>query len=174
VEAFASVAETRSTTYVSSPLTTGPRAFEWHRQRDGHSPTTAFAEGVIEPNRREAAAFVRDLRSRVSEVVIDPTAMSDIPEWEQDDYRYFWGRVIETYCARVIFRGGWQYSSGCSYEFVVAAARGISTLTEDLEPLEASDAATLLGDAIEEILAHGASPAFLSGARDALLTGEVG
>src|SRR4051794_16481374 len=107
LEAFASVIDDRMAIYVSSPLTTGARAFEWHRN---HAAARSFAEDVIEPNREEAAAFARGLRQATARVVIDPTAMGDLPGWEQRDFRYFWGRVIVGYCSEVVFRDGWQFS----------------------------------------------------------------
>lgn len=116
LEAFASVTEAKSAVYVSSPLTTGARAFEWHRRNGGQAfvKPDAFDPDVVEPNREEAAAFTRSLRRKTNRVVIDPTAMADIPGWTQSDYRYFWGRVIEEYWGEIVFRDGWQFSSGCS------------------------------------------------------------
>jgi hypothetical protein len=170
LEAFASVTEGRSATYVSSPLTTGARAFEWHRRNGGHTSGKpgAFETDVVEPNREEAAAFARSLRATMNRVVIDPTAMADIPEWRQSDYRYFWGRVIEEYCDEIVLRDGWQFSSGCSYELLVGWETQARLLRQDLTPLKKEEAEELLTRAIEETEAHGASAAFLHAVRQAL------
>lgn len=168
VEAFASVIGGRSATYVSSPLTTGSRAFEWHRQNGSPGDQASFVEDVVEPNRREAADFVRTLRQRIGSLVVDPTAMSDLRGWEQDDYRVFWGRVIERYCSRVILRDGWQFSSGCSYEYLVARRARAETLTEHGQPLPEMSALRLLREAIAETEVHGVSAAFLRSVHDAL------
>lgn len=171
VEAFSTVVEGDAAVYVSSPLTTGPRAFEWHRQHAPETPT--FVSEVIEPNRRDAAAFVRTVRAKTSNPVIDPTAMKDLEGWEQSDYRYFWGRVIQDYCYEVIFREGWQYSSGCSYEFLVAVKKGIPMFTERLQPLVVAEGIELLGRAAVETEEQRASAAFLAAVRHELLKHQV-
>jgi hypothetical protein len=174
VEVFASVVANRAAIYVSSPLTTGQRAFEWHRgdgsprraQQDAGSDE--FRVGVIEPNRGEAARYAAALRMKLQQVIVDPTAMADLPGWNQADYRVFWGRVIGRYAEAVVFREGWHYSSGCAYEFLVACATGSRLLREDLTPLTVKEGQRLLRQSIEESAGRGVSPAFLEGVRDAL------
>jgi hypothetical protein len=160
VRSFAVVIDDGAGTYVSSPLTTGARAFEWHR-RNVQAPAS-FAADVIEPNREEAARFVRWLRLQMSgKVIVDPTAMNDVPDWSQSDYRYFWGRVVEDYCDTLVLRDGWQFSSGCSYEFLIGWKKKVRLLREDLEVLTDQEAMGLLRDAIVETEAHGTSADFL-------------
>jgi hypothetical protein len=168
---FASVVDGRTATYVSSPLTTGLRAFEWHARVN---PVVAggvggpemlgagdFRTEVIKPNREQAARYVRDLRSRTGRVVIDPTALEDVPGWSQGDYRHFWGRVIERYADTVVFRDGWEYSSGCTYEFLMAQNSGAAVLREDLEPLSLEAGRALLERALRENTAGGIPADFL-------------
>src|SRR4051794_8556894 len=115
---FASVIEDRSAPYVGSPYTTGRRAPAWKSQTA--NPSDDFRLGVMAANKAAAAAFVRKVRQRERRPVIAPTELSDIDGWTQSDYRFFWGRVIESYVDSVIFLDGWSHSSGCAYEFVVA------------------------------------------------------
>jgi hypothetical protein len=105
---------------------------EWHTANGAALGRNAdsFRSEVIERNRREAADFVRALREKSGAVTIDPAALPDVPGWEQADYRYFWGRVIERYASRVLFRDGWQYSVGCAYEFLVAHRAGLEVRDE--------------------------------------------
>src|SRR4051812_15439147 len=98
LEGFASIVDNADAIYVSSPLTTGARAFEWHRRQPSNG---SFVDDVIEPNREQAARYVRNLRKKTGSLVIDPTAVRELPGWEQSDYRYFWGRVITDYCREV-------------------------------------------------------------------------
>jgi len=149
---FATVVEDRQATYVSSPFTTGPLASAW-AARNGFEHVEAalasseFAAEVLTANRARAATVVRGLRqqeSTAAEPVISPTALPDVPGWTQDDYRFFWGRVIEEYAARVVFLDGWHESSGCAYEYAVAARCGLPTLDERLCGLEVADALPLL------------------------------
>jgi hypothetical protein len=169
LEGFANVIERRTATYVSSPLTTGQTAAEWHLRNGGRriADDEDFRRNVIEPNRTAAAAYVRDLR-KARGVVIDPTAMGDLPGWTQPDYRYFWGRVIELYANEVVFRDGWQHSSGCAYEFFVALQSGASTLREDLTPLSLENGQELVRAAVEECETRGVSAEFLYGVVEAL------
>ena len=181
VGVFASVADGREAFYVSSPLTTGQRAFEWHR-KNGHGkrhPDRAandeFRENVVEPNREDAAHFARRLRDTTGKTVIDPTAMLDLPDWSQDDYRFFWGEVIKRYCDTVVFRDGWQYSSGCAYEFLVGEKSGARLLRQDMSRLEQDEAVRLIGGAIQEVEKHGVSADFLREVRLSLAEpGEAG
>ncbi len=171
-EAFACVVAGRTALYVSSPLTTGRRASEWHLRSERTAPTRSdaddFRRRVIEPNRQQAAAYVRDLRERTKRVVIDPTALEDMPRWTQADYQVFWGQVIQRYAEAVVFRNGWQYSSGCAYEFLVSHTSGGRLLREDLTPLTLEEGLSLIGRAIQEARMRGASGEFLQQVREAL------
>ncbi len=166
-EVLTSVVDGRSALYVSSPLTTGQRAFEWHRKNSGVTslaqmePHPAFRRDVMEPNRDEAARFTRDLRETSNRLVIDPTAVGDLPGWTQADYRVFWGRVIERYVETAVFRDGWQYSSGCAYEFLAASTAGAQLLNEDLTPLALEEGRALLADAVRESRTRGLPAEFL-------------
>jgi hypothetical protein len=174
VDSLAAVVEGRSAIYVSSPLTTGERAFEWHVQ-NASPPVSAsrlqrnFARDVVEPNREEAARYVRQLRRATpGVVVIDPTALRDIPGWRQDDYRALWAEVIGRYAETVVLRDGWQYSSGCAYEFLVAYTTGAEVVREDLSSLPIQEGIRLVGEAIEETRRQGASAEFLRRVRESL------
>lgn len=168
VEVFASVVEGRSALYASSPLTTGQRAFDWHRRSGSLSgialtkrDADAFRREVLEPNRVQAARFAQDLRQRTGRLVIDPTAVEDLPAWTQADYHVLWGRVIERYADVVVFRDGWQHSSGCAYEFFAACTSGSQLFREDLTPLAREEGRVLLADAVDENRARGISGEFL-------------
>jgi hypothetical protein len=171
LEGLASVIESRTAYYVSSPLTTGQVAYEWHL-RNGALPSPAgdaeFRRVVMEPNRERAADYVRELRHSTSAAVIDPTAMGDLAGWAQSDYRSFWGKVIERYAETVVFRNGWQYSSGCAYEFLIACGAGARVLREDLAPLTIREGLALLRAAINECEARGDAPTFLEAVAGAL------
>lgn len=172
LEGLASVVEARAAWYVSSPLTTGRVASEWHLRDGGNSAQAdgdEFRRKVIEPNRERAAEFVRKLRQSTSRVIIDPTAMGDLPGWTQADYRSFWGKVIERYAEMLVFRAGWQYSSGCAYEFLVAIQSGARVLREDLTPLTVDEGLALLRAAIDDCKARGETPSFLNQVSDALV-----
>jgi hypothetical protein len=124
---------------VSVPITSGRRLVEWVRQATGNTSPAAedgdFRRQVIEPNRAEARVLVRTLRGSLSGIIIDPTALSDIPGWTQANYHHLWARVVERYASRVVFGEGWQYSRGCAFEYLTAAQAGIATLDDRLRPI---------------------------------------
>lgn len=175
LSAFASVVEPHTAIYVSTPLTTGRRALEWHSANGTASPPDdSFRAKVIDRNRRDAANFVHRLRETEARVTIDPTALPDVPEWQQADYRYFWGRVIERYAARVVFRDGWQYSSGCAYEFLVAHRLGLDVRDEHENGLPQDRGRQMIEDAASEAESQGVSAAFLRCVAQALVQEEAG
>jgi hypothetical protein len=173
LETFATVVDGRDAVYVSSPLTTGRRALEWHTSNRESSPE-AFRVSVIEPNRRAAARFASKLRKSTHRVVVDPTALPDLPGWTQDDYRDFWGRVIERFACEVVVRDGWQFSSGCSYEFYVATRAGLAVVAEDGHELDAGEGLSMLKEVLEERREQGQAVTFLEGVVKMLHTAGFG
>lgn len=173
VNAFASVIDGRSAVYVSSPLTSGWRAIEHLERRSPNVDSSDasqedFRRRVIEPNRRDAAEYVRRLRRKLKHVVIDPTAAPDIAGWSQSDYRAWWGQVIRRYVEAVVLRDGWNYSSGCAYEFFVAHREGIRTLREELSPMTFEEGYELIGTAVLRTKHMGNTSLFLRRVYEAL------
>src|SRR5439155_20429436 len=81
-------------------------------------------------------------------VVIDPTALGDMPDWSQSDYRVLWARVLQSYVSTVVFRDGWQYSNGCAWELLNSYLNNCALLREDLTPLDIQQARSLLAEAV--------------------------
>lgn len=135
----------RAAVYVSAPITSGRRLALWVGSRNvefdpSHPENQAeFQREVLEPNCAHAQDVVSSLRKKFPNVVIDPTALKDIDGWTQDDYRHLWAKVIEQYATTVVFVDGWQYSNGCSYEFLIsyqsASEHCPLVLNENLKPL---------------------------------------
>jgi hypothetical protein len=190
----------RRATYVSVPITTGPRLVEWYRQlaEQGRPlPDPRRPEGnderrqaVIEPNLRDAAAFVAEVRRRVGSpspgqgsawsyvglewafggapaqagdgtAVIDPSRLRDVPGWRQEDYIAFWEAVIERFAGRVVLAQGWNYSFGCAHEFLYAVGRGLPTLDADIKPLPRAAGLELIRQAAQKLAGCGADISFL-------------
>jgi hypothetical protein len=161
-EAFASVAIGRTAWYVSSPLTSGKRSFEWQRANKELGDSSQllsedFKQQVLSRNRTDAARFVDSLRARERSVVIDPTGLADIPGWTQSDYRVLWAEVIRRYVSTVVFRDGWQHSNGCAWEFLTASLADCVLLREDLSRLSAAEARSELEEAAAELRQTGGS-----------------
>lgn len=147
--------------YISVPITSGWRLADWVNSRkvqvdlSNVKTYVEFQRKVLEPNYQHAQNIIRNLRKQFTDVVIDPTAFRDVEGWSQNDYRYLWGRVIEQYVGTVVFIDGWQYSNGCSYEFLVAVKCSDggrrSLLNERLEPLTLEIGLSLIEKAIAEM-----------------------
>jgi hypothetical protein len=105
--------------------------------------------------------FRSRLSRRFDRIIIDPTAVADLDGWTQDDYRFFWGEVIRRFATSVVFVDGWQFSSGCAYEFVIATEAGVGTLDERLEPLSFQSGKALLREATRDIEPAADAAAFL-------------
>ncbi len=159
IELFNCLIDGKNTAYVSVPITTGHRFLGWYKQEGckldpGSIPyKEAHARAVIQPNIADAKQKIIELRHRCQPgypVLIDPSAFN-WPEWTQDDYRYFWGKVIERYVKAVIFLPGWQYSNGCAFEFLTAVLSGADTLDERLAVIAPQAGLDAVNVAIKEL-----------------------
>jgi hypothetical protein len=121
--------------YLSSPITTGARFESWRSEEylPRHHPdySAQHKQMVVEPNLREAITFASKLRG-LGHIVIVPAELPDIPGWTQSDYRFAWGEVIRMFVSTAVFMNGWETSSGCCYEFLVAAELGLPILGQDM------------------------------------------
>lgn len=140
VRSLGSVIADKKATYVATPITSGHRFIEWfatygrHHNSTGDDYQQDLLHRVIEPNIAAARRKIGKLRE-TNPVLIDPTQL-DLPGWSQNDYRLFWGRVIEAYVCRAVFLDGWALSSGCAYEFFVTSKLGIAQYKEDGSSLQ--------------------------------------
>ena len=177
---LASVVVGRSAVYVSAPITSGKRLARWVGSRnvefDPSHPDNYedFQREVLEPNCEHAQNIIGDLRKKFPNVLIDPTALKDIDGWTQDDYRYLWAKVIEQYATTVVFIDGWQYSNGCSYEFLVSYQSASDhcplVLDENLKPLTPEHGLRLIRAAGNELKEAGLSTEFLDRIAEQLAT----
>ena len=165
VRVLATVVEEGEALYLSAPITSGLRFLEWYKDRgrelDSNSSSyrKEHGEHVIEPNEKEVRNMARRLRQLKRCQVIDPAAFG-APGWSQDDYRYFWGRVLERYASKVVLMAGWEYSKGCTYEFLVAVQQGIPTLTQNDTPISLSGGRERIKAAILHMKSLGIKPDF--------------
>lgn len=154
--------------YASSPITSGQRLHrfisDWPVRMGASRPsrTAAMRECVIEPNERDALAFARRLRREYKAPVIDPSRFRAGKGWTQDHFTSLWATVIKSYCNLVVFANGWEYSSGCTAEFVEAFKANIPTSDAKGNLLARDDAIGLMSRAKLQLLADGLSAATLS------------
>jgi hypothetical protein len=149
--------EGRDAVYISAPITTGRRFVAWRTglgatlSPSGEEYHLQHRTHVILPNLKHVRPVVRRIRQHFGGVVIDPTALKDIPGWVQEDYHSFWTEVVERCARAVVFTEGWEYSRGCAHEFLAALRSGALLLQEDLTPLEPSAGAQLIERAVASV-----------------------
>lgn len=168
VELLRGVFPKRVALYVSAPITSGERFVDWYSRRRNpvdlaQQYEREHLDEVVALNRHEASALVRRVRETRSEPVIDPTTVGDIEGWTQGDYRRAWARIIEEFAHAVVFANGWEFSSGCSYEFLVATKAGVERLDELFQPIKLETGVSLLRRAVSAISSRGLSAEFLRG-----------
>jgi hypothetical protein len=100
-------------------------------------------------------------------VVIDPTPL-EAPDWTQLQFHAFWTRLITDYVGTVVFNEGWEYSTGCCYEFAAAVNAGANVLDDNLSPLPTAAALVLTKQAVERLAKQGHRVEGLVAAREAI------
>lgn len=121
--------------YVSTPITTG-RSYVDRNKTKFQDDCLCGDESPREQNRRHAAAVAEVTRRYFyPRLVLNPTPLIDIPGWGQGNYHSFWVDVISRFASTVLFVDGWQYSAGCSVEFVATVKLGLNAIDERFDPL---------------------------------------
>lgn len=129
--------------------TSVPKAFREHQKN------------MIHCNHTYVSKFVHELRESLASPVINPTAITGLPGWTQSDYRVLSARVIERYVHTVIFVDDWQYSLGCSYEFLVVQQTGAKAVTHNMEEVSIAEGIRLIRGAVNELQRMGNNTSFL-------------
>jgi hypothetical protein len=162
----------RTATYCSAPITSGRRLAVWLKSSGltrfdldnaNAEDQEAHRVGVIEPNVIHAQQVVSRLRREHHSVVIDPTAMGPIDDWNQASWISFWEAVIRRFARRVVFVNDWQYSFGCAHEFLATLQAGIPTYDEKGDLIAASDGLTMIKNAADDLGAGSSAASKLQG-----------
>ena len=160
-----SVIEGRSAYYISTPMTTGKSSVEPQHAAtmDGPIPETLreHRRNTIHRNHAYVHKLVQELRKSLASPVINPTEITDLPGWTQSDYRVLSAHIIERYVHTVIFVDDWQYSLGCSYEFLAAQQTGAKTVTHNMEEVSIAEGIRLIRGAVNELQRMGNNTSFL-------------
>lgn len=158
----------RKALYCSSELTTGIRLYtavldngctDRHKLRDKMGAEW-LRDNVFAINEKAANEFAAYIEGRQKHTTISPACLF-VPEWGQHDYLSFWETLIKTRISEVWFNTNWQYSNGCTFEYMAAHAAGIPTLDKEGNPLDPPQALTLIAAAIAELDAKGIDTAKL-------------
>lgn len=110
--------------YMSTPVTTGPDA--------------------LLPVRDNIASTFRN------DMLIDPTEVT-VDGWSQREYMRFWAEVIELFADQMVMADGWELSTGCTFEFMLAWEIGIPVYDSECKLLDNSHVLELLNNAINTL-----------------------
>ncbi|NKZ10757.1 hypothetical protein HGA11_07165 [Mycolicibacterium septicum DSM 44393] len=150
--------ERSSVAYVSTPITTGRRYYAWlatsKLSKDNPNFPMEHAREVIAVNQASAHALVLQARRLLGKIVVDPTGLK-APEWSQSDFHFFWSRLITDYVGTVVFNDGWEYSTGCTYEYAAALRAGATVLDAQMSVMPPIVAVTKTDEAIALLRGQG-------------------
>lgn len=120
------VLEDREVVYASSELTSGRRFYELCREYNVRTKeqlkealgSDGYKTRLLDTNEKEAIEFARDVRRVTRHLALTPNTLF-VPGWGQPEYLGFWETVIRTKCKTIFFNNGWEYSNGCTFEYLV-------------------------------------------------------
>ncbi|MFB3918393.1 MAG: hypothetical protein ACE14M_16815 [Terriglobales bacterium] len=129
-------------------------------------------QDVIAPNLAAHKELVSAVARRLAprEILIDPTVLPVFPDWSQSDYHAIWTTVIQRWVKRVVFAQDWQYSIGCTQEFLTARQSGLAVLDADERRIEIAKAIELISSAVTETRSVNGNASVLEGALQGLLS----
>lgn len=147
----------REAVYASSEFTTGKRFYELCRQHGVHSAEELkqrlgeqYPAQLLESNKEAGIAFSRQIRSFGHNLVLTPNPFF-ASQWSQREYLGFWEQVIQRKCHQVFYNEEWQFSNGCTFEYLVGVRIGLPLFDHDNNPLTVGLAKDMVGDAIVEL-----------------------
>lgn len=141
IQAYKSAGADNGVTYLSTPITSGPRFFSLCQELSISPVEFILREPerwrteVLRANISAAHEIANRLRSQVSpRIVIDPSWMF-VEGWDQFDYNSFWLKLIGTFDTVMALAPGWEYSVGARGEVAKALTLGLSVVDADGEEL---------------------------------------
>lgn len=159
----------REAVYASSEFTTGKRFYKLCRQYDVRSAEELrtrlgdkYVSLLLTPNKEEGIRFARELRTLGHPLVLTPNPFHADPlnlkrNWSQPEYLDFWKMVIQRKCCAVCFNQGWEFSNGCTFEYIAGLEAGAQLFDHRYKPLKPELARDTVAYAIEMLEKEGFS-----------------
>lgn len=116
-------------TYLSTPITSGRAYLQLEELHISGVERKQSIDDIRTEHIDRAAAIAKQLRTAYR-YVINPAEMPDIDGWTQFDYIALWLAVIDRFVKTAYFIDEWNYSRGCSQEFLACQRGAIPTLDE--------------------------------------------
>ena len=149
--------------YASSEFTTGRRFYDLCRQYNVRTAEDLkrrlgdeYSNRLLAANKDEGICFARRLRELGHTLVLTPNPFHADPlnlkrNWSQGEYLDFWNLVISKKCHAVFFNEGWQFSNGCTFEYLAGLKAGVQLFDDRGRPLEPAVAKKMIAAAIESL-----------------------
>lgn len=144
--------------YCSSELTSGRRAFNEMRKHKVNTSTelkdklgSEWFPTIFGPNIELANKFAESVRrAEDGKMLVITPAPLKVEDWGQPEYNGFWTELLHSKrIESVRFNEDWQYSNGCTTEFVEAHAAEVYTLDSKREIITRDAAIELIAAAIK-------------------------
>jgi len=142
--------------YLSGPITGGRKLLDWHKGTGRKIVKTDYRMAkelaVVKKNIQDIQLVAKQERDAHRNTIEPGSFEADFPCWGQDDFLRFWEGVIRDHSSRVLFMNGWEFSSGCAFEFLCARKHNRPTFDMCGAKLTNDAALALLDNAICEIV----------------------
>lgn len=165
ITVYDSIFDGRVGNYVSTPITSGKRLFgllvanqvrdrEALRAKLGSEVADKMLDNIKAENSKYGEVFAASLRKNGLPNVINPTKFEAI-HFEQDHYNHFWSILIEKKICSVYFNQDWEYSQGCTIEYLTTVRHGVRTYDHLGAPLSTSAAIARMSEALRQLANQG-------------------
>jgi len=152
--------------YCSSDITTGKRFYyevlkphevrseEELREKLGPEGFKELQSSLIQANVCRGVEFTEKLRERGLVNVVSPGPFF-ARGFDQQHYLYLWELFIIKKVYEARFNNDWEYSNGCTLEYVIAVKKGIPRLDHEGNNLSVNQAIERVSTAVTELKGHG-------------------
>lgn len=153
--------------YASSEFTTGRRFYDLCREyqvKTGEELKrrlgSEYFDKLLSPNKEEGIRFARKIREWGHAIVLTPNPFHAAPvkkeqNWSQTEYLNFWKEVISRKCSSVFFNEGWQFSNGCTFEYLAGVESHKKLFDHTGRPLELTTAMEMIEEAVRSLKKEG-------------------
>jgi hypothetical protein len=181
-------------TYVSVPITSGPRLYQFMEKygvatlAEAKKDHERFLAEVIEPNMADGVKQSGYWSEKLKGAVIAPAEFDGRlyrawgkVQWNADDFMGMWVPLIEEKITNMAMLNGWEYSNGCGEEYLTATLmqmgrRPRSNITvndaEEGRLLNLDEGIGLMANAFKDIISRGIFPRNMAETLGILLESE--
>lgn len=130
--AFATI-KTKKLAYISIPITSGRRLYDYMEQNgfttaaEAKADHAAFFKNVVSPNFDAGLSASNTWAEKLDGAVIAPVEFEkhlrthDHIDWGQDDFMGMWIPLIDQKITQMVMIDGWEFSNGSGEEYLQAA-----------------------------------------------------